>query len=200
MPLRPSRYANREREKSLSKVDGRYKITWQDLLILAGVVGFAVLWIFVIIPIMSTGNWYYSLNPVLQYLLFNIGFLALITIFFGLPFALNSKSERKILKTFLYGLSSYIIISFIIDMWLPPYYLSPSGQILITSNAAFSYTAVDAMTSWLWNAAGIVYGTHAIYIMTYVITPIIAGVFSIILFRPEIILGAFGVETSYKKR
>lgn len=133
------------------------KVTKSECAVIAGLAMLSFFWVFLIMPVLSNSDWFSALNPVLQYVLFNLGFIFLTTVGFGVLFALVEKKQKLVLKEILLnGLASWVLFSLVFDMWQPPYFLSASdGSILITNSAALPYTAVDAVMAYVWATLGV---------------------------------------------
>ncbi len=155
-----------------------------------GILG--LLWAFIVTPILTSAPWFLFLNPVVAYLLYNVGWILLISAIFGGFVAHFLVSEGNVVHMFRVGIATWIGFSFLFDMWQPPLYLSTGGQVLIPlGTAALENTAVDAMTAYVWqsilgNEVMLQYsGISLWFILTYVVTPVIALVVMALILKPK---------------
>lgn len=151
---------------------------------------FAILWVVLVTPRIEYSALFLNLNPVIQYFVFNIGFIIFAVLMINLPyrFIKGKKLEPKnIIKV---GIAGWLGFSFVFDMWQPPYYLSSTGQVLITSQQALPSTAVDAMTTYIWSLvipqSSVFMGLSTIYIFVYFVTPIIAVLDMMLILKPSL--------------
>jgi len=163
-----------------------------DIAAFAGIIVFALIWIIIIVPNLTSTGWFTALNPIVQYLLYNVGFILLTTVIFGGIFSYVVEKEIDIIAMVRSGVASWLTFSFIIDMWQPPFYLSSAGQVLITQPSALPMTAIDAMMAYLWGLLGIA-GSMLFYFV-YIVTPVIAALAIIGLFAPNVIRRVLGIK------
>lgn len=163
-----------------------------ELLLLGLIATFASIWVLIITPNLEQSSYFYNLNPIFQYLLFNTGFILLSIIIINVPYKLIADEEFDFLINLKLGISGWLIFSFIFDLWQPPNYLSPLGQILIPAQAALPNTAVDAMVTYVWSSIIspniFVNGISLLYIFVYFVTPIIAVISMIMLLKPSLVI------------
>jgi hypothetical protein len=152
--------------------------TKKEAAIVASMILFSVLWVFLVIPVLTASTWFQALIPPFQYVLFYLGFAVLVTLLIGLPVAwvvaVSRRGKRKVdyglaLRV---GLGSWLSFSLVLDMWLPPFYLSPSGTVLLNIPNALTGTAVDATFTWIFQQIGV--SGPALYYCVYALTPAIA--------------------------
>jgi hypothetical protein len=159
--------------------------TKKEAVIVASMVLFSVLWVFLVIPFLTSSMWFQGLIPPFQYILFYLGFAVLVTLLIGLPVAwavATSKHGKKTVDYFLalrIGLGSWISFSLILDNWLPPYYLAPSGAVLLNVPRALTGTAVDACLAWIFQQIGV--SGPTLYYYVYALTPAIAVVLTALI-------------------
>jgi hypothetical protein len=170
-----------------------------ELIIIAMIAVFGVFWVIWMMPFLSTSAWFAGIAPIWQYLIFNLGFILLITVTFGSVVSLLRHQRFDLWEMIKSGLASFIVFSFIFDLWQPPYYIGVNGTILITNTGALAGTAVDAALYYVWTLIGInplwmIDHVAWIYICVYFFSPIIAGFLAAILFDPEILYKMVGVD------
>ena len=109
----------------------------------------------------------------------------------GLSFMLHLAAGRifHLSRALASGFSSWLGVSFIFDTWQGPFYLSPSGQIIIPLGGQIGEnTAVDAFTATIWaNLFPNVVGTYWWWWLTYWGTSVIAFALMILVWFPGII-------------
>ena len=157
--------------------------------------GFGILglsWAFVVTPLLTSASWFVFLNPVAAYLLYNIGWILLISAVFGGFVAHFLIEEGNIIHMFRVGIATWIGFSFLFDMWQPPLYLSTRGQVLIPlGTQALENTAVDAMTAYVWQSffgsivQSEIFGISLWFVLTYVVTPALALIVMGLILKPK---------------
>ena len=112
---------------------------------------FGVGWAFLAVPALTSSAWFIALNPVLAYLVYNLGWFFLTTSIFGGLVAFLAFDKSRLVGMLKVGLSTWLFVSFVFDNFQPPFYLSPSGQVLIPlGTPALENEAVDAMLASVW--------------------------------------------------
>src|SRR5437867_3587806 len=133
-----------------------------------------------LLPMVETSDWFASLNPVEAYLVFNVGYYLL---FAGVAGAVVTRALRKPLNLYnllVGGLGAFLLFSFVLDMYEPPFAISPDGTFAIsTSGGTLAQTSVDYMTGWVWTQVG--FSGPSVYYLTYLVTPIIAVLVAVFL-------------------
>lgn len=154
-------------------------------LILLAIIG--VVWMLSIAPYLISASWFQNSNPVIEYLIYNLGFLFIFTAIFGAPIAYFFKKDRIHLENIIIsGIATFLIFSFVIDMWMPPLYWSMNGNALINAPQALSGVAVDRVAGYIWTSIfPSVANTSLLFGLVYVITPIIAGILAALLLAPK---------------
>ena len=123
----------------------------QELIIVAFFAIFGLAWAFLAVPYLTGSTWFITLNPVAAYLIYNLGWFFLVTTFFGGLVAFLALGRSRILGMVRVGLSSWLFISLVFDNFQPPFYMSPTGQVLIpVGTPALENEAVDAMLGYVW--------------------------------------------------
>jgi hypothetical protein len=168
------------------------KSTREKLLAVGAIGAFALVWAVLVIPALMVSAWFAAMAPPFQYVLYNVGFYLFTVVVVYLPYWYLRGKRVKWEKVLIAGLATWILFSFVIDMWEPPQFLGWNGAILITNETSLPGTAVDAMTAWCWNALGVPY-SNALYICTYVITPIITIIIAVLIFKANSVWKGLGV-------
>jgi len=123
----------------------------QEIIIVAFFAIFGLAWAFLAVPYLTSAPWFVALNPVLAYIAYNLGWFFLVTTFFGGLVAFLVFGRSRIIGMLRVGLSSWLFISFVFDNFQPPFYLSPTGQVLIPiGTSSLENEAVDAMLAYVW--------------------------------------------------
>jgi hypothetical protein len=170
----------------------------REIIIIGGFLAFAFVWIFGVVPVLSSTPWFYDLNPIPAYFIYNLGFILLVAIVFGGLVSMLVFEESQVLGMVRVGLASWISFSWAFDMWMPGFYLSPSGQVVIPlGTAALENTTVDAMWATIWqgllgNAVYVqVFGVSVWFILTYIVTPVMAIFLAALLLAPRKFVSLF---------
>lgn len=169
----------------------RKRFNQTELYLFFFLIVFAVFSFILVIPYSQNSEDFQTLNPVLQYILFNLGFIVFSIVFINIPFRFFTGKKIKIIDMFKIGLAGWLLFSFIFDLWQPPYYLSTDGEVLIKSQQALPFTAVDGMLAYLWSflipANFLINNFSLLYIAVYIFTPIITVFTMMVLFKPDVI-------------
>ena len=167
------------------------KVTRSELYLFLFLTIFSIFWISFVTPLLTKSDQFARLNPVVQYLTYNIGLMMLTIVMINLPykFVMNRPIDLKdMIKV---GIMGWLLFSLIFDMFQPPYYLSTTGQILITSQQALPNTAIDAVFTYLWSFLIppniFIHGLSLLYISVYLFSPVITVAVMIILFKPTLV-------------
>lgn len=162
------------------------------IVLVVGIALTGVLWSMAIIPAISNDQWFNSLNPPEQYVVYNIGIFLIVMALFGGLISFALMRRMNLLNMIVNGLAGFLIFSFFIDMFQPPFAVSHSGEFIIAAGASVPTLAgasVDYMTAWTWTQIGI-HGS-ALYYMTYAVTPAIAVFVAVLLFGLNRFLNLF---------
>lgn len=161
-----------------------------EFLLLILLAFFAFAWTFKVEPFLSHSTLFASLNPVMQYVLFNIGFIFFGIVLINVPYLLAYKKHIGIVRMIRVGFAGWLMFSFIFDLWQPPYFLSSTGQYLINAQQALPFTAVDAMLSWVWSfiipANTMILGLSILYIFVYGVTPVLVTFIMVFILKPKV--------------
>ncbi|MBU1179621.1 hypothetical protein KJ885_01620 [Patescibacteria group bacterium] len=165
------------------------------------VIGLITILAFVLIgllPKIMNSRWFISLIPPLQYISFNFGFILLTIILFGMPTSYFLKQRIHILTMLRGGVSSWLIFSFMLDLWQPPFAFGPGGGQLILLPESLVGTSVDYMLGWTYIQIfpvqnvilniPIIGKISLLFILIYFITPILAVLIVALVLRPGILL------------
>ena len=159
---------------------------------------FGTFWVVLAVPYLTSAPWFVNLNPISGYLLYNLGWIALVSAIFGGLVSFLAFEEHHILGMIRVGFASWLFASLIFDNLQPPFYLSTSGQVLIPlGTPALENTAVDAMLGYVWfhilgaSAEIHVLGIALVFITTYMLTPIIAIILMALLLAPDKFIDLF---------
>jgi hypothetical protein len=166
----------------------KHTINQKETLTIALLGIFALLWVIVAIPFFMSSDWFQSLIPPGQYFLYSLGFMAAFILFFGMPLTWYFRRKFVTKDIIRVGLSAWAAESFILDMWYPPFYVNPAGQILAIQGA-LSGTSVDGMVSWCWQQLSI--GGPALFYFTYLVAPFIVMVILALVLAPKQFIGLF---------
>lgn len=157
---------------------------------------FSLIWVNLVIPEFASSLEFASLNPVVQYFAYNLGYVAVTSIVFGLPFAFAGKRafRRVIIDMLEVGLVSFLVFSLFFDMNQPPMWLNDQGVIVGSLNPqSLPYVSVDAVTSYFWGLFGITGPT--LYQITYSWTPIMALVLGTLIYGVKLFYLVANVNT-----
>lgn len=111
-----------------------YRFTLNELKIFSAMLLFSFLWIHFAVPFIGTLDFINTLNPILQFIIKEIGFLIAIT--YGLALILRllyslKFDTRKALEVGITGWAGY---TFVVGLWKPPFSVSNSGELLVPMN------------------------------------------------------------------
>ena len=152
-----------------------------------GVIGFlAIGAIFVagVNPYLQNAPWFYNLNPLLAYPLYNIGWILLFTVSFGIPIGYFVKRSVSIKSMLLGGLAGFSFHSWVFDTLQSPFYLAKDGSVLIpVGTPSLQNTAVDVFWATIWAKIG--FSGAGLYYATYFGTIIITIVLLALLLTPK---------------
>ncbi len=136
-------------------------------------------WILGIVPTLINSAVFTNLHPILQYTVYNVGFVLLLGATAGFIIAVFLGHKVGFLSLLINGLASFLFFSFVLDMYQPPFAVDPSGKFVIPVQGTLVGTSVDYMTATIWAQAGI--SGPFLFIATYGITPIIAILIAVVL-------------------
>lgn len=163
---------------------------------------FGVVWQLLIVPFLPF--LWVGLNPVLQYLIFNLGFVFLFVAIVGVGFSLLTTHEVDLWCMVRGGIGAFIVFSFALDLWQPPFAYGSCGQLLIPSELSLVGASVDRMVGFVFESLFGSFGNFSLfemcfslkYVFIYVLVPILAFLVAAFLFTPkkfvDFVFGRFG--------
>jgi hypothetical protein len=154
-------------------------ITKKEIVILATVTVFAVIWMIWAVPFLAASAWFQFQIPPIQFLLYEMGFVIGLVVALGFPLQYLYYQVKKnapsrfafVFGAIKIGLSLWVGNKFIMDMWEAPYYLSTKGVVLLNNPEAMTGTAVDATITWLFQQIGI--SGFMLYFAVYIAFPLL---------------------------
>lgn len=177
------------------------RISKDEWFIIGAIIATALVLI-ALLPRMMDSTWFTDLIPPLQYLSYNIGFILLTVVMFGAPASYALKHTFHFWTMFRSGISSWLIFSFMLDMWQPPFAFSPGGEQLILRSESLVGTSVDYMTGWtylhLFSIQNVILNIPVLgnisllFVLVYFITPILAVFVAALLLKPTTLVKMLG--------
>jgi hypothetical protein len=159
--------------------------------IIIGLLILGFFWAFIMVPYLTSQTWFLTLHPLFAYILYNIGWILLITVIFGGLVSVAIYKKNRLLNMVKWGSVSWICFSLVGDLWQPPLFLSPSGQVLIPLGGQnLESVAVDAMAATLWQQFFALFGVKLQgswlwFFFTYVVTSIIGILLMALILTPK---------------
>jgi hypothetical protein len=154
-----------------------------------------------LLPVVMKSLWFTNLVPPFQYILYNIGFILLTVVLIGAPISHLLKQKVHLLTMLRSGISTWLIFSFIMDLWQPPFAYSTSGTLLISGTESLIGTSVDYMLGWMYtnvfSTATLLirlplFGNMSLlFLLIYFITPILSVICAALLFQPKVLAKVF---------
>lgn len=141
---------------------------------------FGLVWFAWIVPDMAQSSYWARLNPVQQYLYYNIGIFLVLTAGFGGFVSFIITQRINLIQMLVNGLAGFLVFSFILDNFSPPFAVGRNGTLIIPTGDTLAPAAVDYMVGWTWIHAGI--SGPMVYWGTYIITPALAIIVAVLLF------------------
>ncbi|PIU76022.1 hypothetical protein COS75_01215 [Candidatus Pacearchaeota archaeon CG06_land_8_20_14_3_00_35_12] len=136
-------------------------------------------------------SWFIEAVPPLRYLLYNVGFILLTILIFGVPLTYVIHQKLHLFKMIKYGFSSWLAFSFLLDIWQPPLAWGANGTLLITNLGSLVGTSVDYMSGWFWlkvfpSINQIFIGKISLlFVFVYFLTPILIAFIIALILRPK---------------
>src|SRR5689334_19435697 len=96
------------------------KITKQEVYLFVFLTIFAILWVSLVTPFFENSVYFASLNPILQFFSFNVGFILMSIVLINVPFKILTTHKVNFFDMIRVGLSGWALFSFIFDLWQPP--------------------------------------------------------------------------------
>src|SRR2546427_6943358 len=144
---------------------------------------FGLIYVALVLPYLTTASWFFTLNPIAAYLLYNFGYIFILAGTFGFIVGLagGDADIDGLLKS---GIAGFLLFSWIFDMWQPPLAWSLSGQLLIPAGtAALENVAVDYIWGWIFLGLGV--PPSILFYIVYGVVPILAIIFAGLLISPS---------------
>jgi hypothetical protein len=141
---------------------------------------FGLVWFAWVVPELAQSAYWSNLNPVQQYVYYNIGIFLVLTAGFGGFVSFILTQRLNIVQMLVNGLAGFLIFSFILDNFSPPFAVGHAGTLIIPTGDTLAPAAVDYMLGWVWIQAGA--GGSLVYWGTYIITPAVAIIAAVLLF------------------
>lgn len=158
-----------------------------------------------LLPLIMNDTWFTNLIPPVQYLIYNIGFILLTVVLIGVPLSYAQAQAIQYWGMFRNGVSSWLVISFMLDVWQPPFAFGTDGVSLITNTHSLYGASTDHMLGWVYLhlvdpstiiAIPFLGNVSLIFILIYFATPIVAVLISALLFESDFLLSMFKNELS----
>ena len=181
----------------MKKKEAEFEISRDEWIVIGSVLIFALVWIIFITPGMMYSDWFKNLIPPFQYLIYHVGHIMITFIVFGTPTGFTIKKRIDFWGVIRGGISSWLCISFIIDIWVAPLAINPDGSFMITKSETLIGASVDYMVAWSYSKlfVGIenVFVSipfwrmfSMLFVLTYFLTPIIAAFLMALFLRPRV--------------
>ena len=184
------------------KREKKFQISKDEWLVI-GSIFFAALVLISILPKIMNSTWFTSLAPPFQYLAFNLGFILLTIVMFGIPTTFFLKQKIYFWTMLRGGIGSWLIFSFMLDLWQPPFTFGVSGKQIILDSGTLVGTSVDCMLGWMYMhilpfqiqgvflILPVIGKISLLFMMIYFFTPIISVIVAAFLFKPGILIDFF---------
>lgn len=127
-----------------------FKITKDEWIAIISLSLFAFIWMLFIAPRLMYSDFFLNLIPPLQYILYNFGVMIFTFVVLGTPLSYTLKHKVDFKGVIKGGLTSWLFVSFVIDMWEPPYIIAPDGNMLITNMESLAGTSPDYTFYWFY--------------------------------------------------
>lgn len=185
-----------EKEKIELEVEiPKFKITRDEWIAIFSISIFAFIWMLFIAPQLMYSNWFLSLIPPVQYFLYNFGIMIFTFVVLGTPLSYTLKHKVDFRGVFRGGITSWLFVSFVIDMWEPPYIIAPHGEMLITNMESLVGTSPDYSIYWFYttffkNIENVYVNVpfsgsiSLLFISIYFLSPIIAVLVMALILKP----------------
>ena len=121
--------------------------------VIVSFLGFGLLWMLFIMPMLQNAAWFYTLSPLLAYPVYYLGLILIFTFGLGGVIGFIQHDELDIVATLRSGAGTWIGFSFVADMVAGGFYLGPDGTVLLPLNTgALENSAVDAFVATIWRS------------------------------------------------
>ena len=173
----------------------KFKITRDEWIAIFSLSAFAFIWMLFIAPQLMYSTWFLSLIPPIQYFLYNFGVMIFTFVVLGTPLSYTLKHHVDFRGVVRGGLTSWLFVSFVIDIWEPPYIIAPNGTMLITNMESLVGTSPDYTFYWFYTTffkniekvyVSIPFSGNCslLFISIYFLSPIIAVLLMALVLKP----------------
>ena len=107
------------------------KISKIEAIVIAFFVLFSAVWMIFLMPFLQGSPWFYELSPIYAYWIYNIGWMFMLVAVLGLPVSYFIEKDSNVISLLRGGFASWFVVSWIYDLAQAPFFLSPSGQVLV---------------------------------------------------------------------
>lgn len=168
----------------------RTTIDAQEAKVLFALLAFSIVWIALVIPFITSNSMFLSLNPVISFFLFNLGFLLISIAIFGTILSMTIDQDFNWKNAFKNGLLAFLSFSFCLDIWSPPFAIDAQGNELISNSATGINAAGDRMWAYIFNSLFPwlkpiqipVLNMSLLFVATYALVPLLMAVIAAIIF------------------
>ncbi len=141
---------------------------------------FGAVWFALVVPGMAGSEWWQGLSVYGKWVVYNAGMFAVITGLFGGLVSIILSHRLSVVQMLVNGLAGFMVFSFVLDVYQPPYVIDKAGTWLITGGDTLAEAASDFMVATAWEALGA--GGSMLYYLTYIVTPIMVVIGAVFLF------------------
>lgn len=154
------------------------------LIALFGVLG--AVWMLYIVPYLANSVEYQSLNPLTQYLIYNVGEFLIVSAALGFPLSKFAEDGEGLVRFLRGSFAAWLIVELAVDMLMPPFYLDSGGHIIINNAYALSGASVDSVFTYIWSSIlPQVVDTPSLYALVYIVTPILGLTVAAAILKPR---------------
>lgn len=163
------------------KLMQKNKIDHEEWKIIAGLFVFSAIWVLLVVPYLINSPAWNSQNPIVQYVLYQMGYISLSVAIFGSILTMLFKQKFKFVNAFRNGVAAWLSMAWVFDLMSPPNYIDPLGNIVITNAAALPNASVDAMfvyifdtiTPWMKDLVVPFFNISAEWVAVYMAVPVL---------------------------
>ena len=169
------------------------KIESDELKVFGLILAIWFIWVFLVVPFVTTDNGFVNLNPVLQYAIYNLGQSMLFILGAAIIMMVFLGEDFAWVDALINGITAQLSYSFIFDMAQPPNYISTTGQVIIENTASGVNIAVDRMWVYLMQTffpglqnfiisiPFISYKFSMLYVAVYYVVPVITFFLALVI-------------------
>lgn len=129
---------------------GESAIDQSKIKIIVSIALFALVWNILIINFLANWDSFKQINPVFQYILYNLGFVALSIATIGVVLSLVRKKHLDLKTAIIDGILSFLLFSLVFDLWQPPFAYDAQGNSLIKDSKSLIGASVDEMLGYVF--------------------------------------------------